>query len=135
MAPPCPASFKNVYSASGGPASSRKLLALLIAAVLALLACQAHAQAQASQSISSQKGDIVVTELLTGLDHPWAIAFLPDDSGALITEQPGHLRLWKGDGKLAEPISGLPQVSPRSPGKSGERRVGREVVRKGQNRG
>src|SRR3546814_18297944 len=81
--PPCPAAFKNVYSASGGPASSRKLLALLIAAVLALLACQAHAQAQASQSISSQKGDIVVTELLTGLDHPWSIAFLPDDSGEI----------------------------------------------------
>src|SRR3546814_6299723 len=57
-----------------------------------------------------------LTELLTGLDHPWAIAFLPDDSGALITEKPGHLRLWKGDGKLSEPISGLPQVYTRSQG-------------------
>lgn len=87
-----------------------------VATVFALLACQAHAQADASHTFSSEKGTIVVSELLTGLDHPWSIAFLPDDSGVLITERPGRLRFWKPGGKLSKPISGVPKVYARSQG-------------------
>lgn len=44
-----------------------------------------------------------------GLEHPWSIAWLPDNS-ALVTERPGRLRVIV-DGRLrAEPVSGLPQV-------------------------
>jgi glucose/arabinose dehydrogenase len=47
--------------------------------------------------------------LITGLEHPWSIAWLPDGS-ALITERPGRLRLVR-DGVLEpEPITGLPKV-------------------------
>lgn len=44
-----------------------------------------------------------------GLEHPWSIAFLPDDR-MLVTERPGRLRLIDGDGLRAEPIAGVPPV-------------------------
>src|SRR5690606_16117671 len=87
-----------------------------IAIVLPLLAWQAHAQTLPSQTFPSKKGTVVVTEVLTGLDHPWSIVFLPDDSGALITERPGHLRLWTTKGGISDPISGVPTVYARSQG-------------------
>jgi len=47
--------------------------------------------------------------LVSGLEHPWAIAWLPDGS-ALVTERPGRLRLIR-DGRLdPTPIAGLPPI-------------------------
>ena len=47
--------------------------------------------------------------VVDGLNHPWAIAWLPDGS-ALVTERAGRLRLIR-DGKLdPKPIAGLPPV-------------------------
>lgn len=51
-----------------------------------------------------------VTELAKGLDHPWSLAFLPDNQGALITERSGQLRLWKPEGELSAPLKGVPRV-------------------------
>jgi aldose sugar dehydrogenase len=45
-----------------------------------------------------------------GLEHPWSLAFMPDGN-MLVTERPGRLRLIGKDGKLSEPISGVPQVA------------------------
>ncbi|MEM6552963.1 MAG: PQQ-dependent sugar dehydrogenase [Planctomycetota bacterium] len=51
-----------------------------------------------------------LVELTTGLEHPWAAAWLPGDAGVLITERPGRLRLF-ADGKLVpSPITGVPAV-------------------------
>ena len=52
----------------------------------------------------------VVTVLQEGLDHPWSLAFLPDNKGALITERGGQLRRWQPGKGLSAPISGVPQV-------------------------
>ncbi|WWH80138.1 PQQ-dependent sugar dehydrogenase [Erwinia aphidicola] len=53
---------------------------------------------------------ITVQELQSGLDHPWALAFLPGEEGVLITERAGQLRRWQPGSGLSQPISGVPQV-------------------------
>ena len=45
----------------------------------------------------------------TGLDEPWAIAFLPDGR-MLVTERPGRLRIIEGGRLLPEPVHGMPAV-------------------------
>jgi aldose sugar dehydrogenase len=45
----------------------------------------------------------------TGLDEPWAIAFLPDGR-LLVTERPGRLRIIEGGKLLPEPVHGTPAV-------------------------
>jgi aldose sugar dehydrogenase len=51
-----------------------------------------------------------------GLEHPWAIAFLPDGR-MLVTERAGRLRVIDRDGQLlSEPVSGVPQALVRAQG-------------------
>ena len=47
--------------------------------------------------------------VVSGLEHPWGIAWLPDGS-ALVTERPGRLRLIRGGRLDPQPIAGVPQV-------------------------
>ncbi len=50
-----------------------------------------------------------------GLEHPWALAFLPDGA-MLVTERPGRLRIVGTDGAISPPIEGVPRVDARGQG-------------------
>jgi aldose sugar dehydrogenase len=50
-----------------------------------------------------------------GLEHPWALAFLPDRR-MLVTERPGRMRIVGTDGTLSRPLGGLPEVDARNQG-------------------
>ncbi|WP_145546521.1 PQQ-dependent sugar dehydrogenase [Yersinia intermedia] len=59
---------------------------------------------------------VTVTELQGGLDHPWSLAFLPDNGGILITERSGQLRLWQAGKPLSPPLKGVPDVYAKGQG-------------------
>lgn len=59
--------------------------------------------------VPSEKVAFEVVERVSGLDHPWAMAFLPDGD-MLVTERPGRLRRIGADGTVSAPIAGLPGV-------------------------
>ena len=61
------------------------------------------------QLATSEKARFEVVELVNGLEHPWAVAFLPDGA-MLVTERPGRLRRIGADGTVSAPIAGLPKV-------------------------
>jgi aldose sugar dehydrogenase len=64
--------------------------------------------------IKSAKQTFRIETLTDAVETPWGLAFLPDGK-LLITERPGRLRIWD-NGKLSEPISGIPTVWTRQDG-------------------
>jgi len=60
--------------------------------------------------VKSEKAEFRVETIASGLENPWALAFLPDGR-MLVTERPGRLRIVSKDGKLSTPVEGLPPVA------------------------
>ncbi len=95
---------------------------LALALTLALSGCDAQQgkdtaaaaskpapKALPTQSVASELGAVKVTEIASGLEHPWSVALLPD-GGFLVTERPGRLRHVGADGAVSAPLSGVPAV-------------------------
>jgi glucose/arabinose dehydrogenase len=82
------------------------VLTRLILSTLALALPPAVAQ---SMDFPTAKVRISVDVVASGLENPWAIEVLPDGA-YLVTERPGRLRIVR-DGKLSEPIAGLPELA------------------------
>jgi len=92
-----------VGATEDGMTQSTRTAALLLGALL----CAGAAPASA-QTARSAAGTITVETVARGLEHPWALAFLPDGR-MLVTERPGRIRLVSADGKLSPPLAGVPR--------------------------
>ena len=70
-------------------------------------------QTRAPERKSTVPYDIVT--VVEGLENPWGLAFLPDGR-MLLTERAGRLRVVTADGKMSEPVTGLPKLDARGQG-------------------
>lgn len=83
--------------------------------VLALCAAPPALPPAGAAEQPSEHGPIRVAEIASGLENPWALAFLPE-GGFLVTERPGRLRLISPEGEVGAPIAGVPDVHARGQG-------------------
>ncbi len=89
-----------------------------IAVLISTFSCVAAGAQQQQQTarppdtVASSVGNIRITRLAT-LEFPWGLAALPGGR-LLITEKPGRLRIWE-NGRLSEPVRGVPSVVFRPP--------------------
>jgi glucose/arabinose dehydrogenase len=81
---------------------------------VALLALASVAAAQ-ERVLQTSSGRVRVETVAGGFVHPWGLAFLPDGR-MLVTERPGRLRLVSPEGRLSEPLLGVPRVFARGQG-------------------
>ena len=86
---------------------SRTAVESLLVAMLLLMTSQACTAED--KTIETKEGALKVETVASGLEHPWGLAFLPD-GGMLVTERSGTLRIVGKDGKLSEPVKGVPEV-------------------------
>jgi glucose/arabinose dehydrogenase len=65
-----------------------------------------------------RKSDVAfdVVTVAEGLQFPWGLTFLPGGRFLVTEKQPGRLRIVGADGKLSEPVTGLPPVAARGQG-------------------
>jgi glucose/arabinose dehydrogenase len=86
-------------------------LAALLAVLLAVLpGCRADDAGPPSPPAAAPSArDMQVEVVARGLDHPWAVAPLPD-GGFLVTERKGNLRRISAEGAVSAPLEGVPEV-------------------------
>ena len=95
---------------------------LPLAIAVAMAACaqpsasrQPAAAPAASQAAPVASSELQVEVIASGLEHPWAVALLPDGR-FLVTERPGRLRVIGTDGSVSAPLAGTPQVFAKGQG-------------------
>lgn len=104
--------FQNVFKPDA-PSICRRGAALIGASLVAW-GIAGHVEAQpypaASPSPQPSEQKLSVKEIARGLEHPWALAFLPDQR-YLVTERPGRMRIVDAQGKIGPALKGLPAIA------------------------
>lgn len=70
--------------------------------------------ADAADTVKTKDLTVRVDKIADGLEHPWAVEVLPDGA-YLVTQRPGRMRIVR-NGKVSDPIAGVPEVSVRGQG-------------------
>jgi glucose/arabinose dehydrogenase len=96
-------------------ASAFLVLMMTLIASLCMVLTPASAQAPRSPTPAPVSASLQVTPVAQGLEHPWGLAFLPDGR-MVVTERPGRLRIVARDGRLTEPLAGVPAILARGQG-------------------
>src|ERR671918_1211899 len=91
------------------PSWVRGLAPAMVGAIVAGAGCGSRIDAAAQGPIASEQATFELVTVTSGLEHPWGMAFLPDDE-ILITERPGRLRIVRGGVLDPGPIEGVPPV-------------------------
>ena len=92
--------------------SIRQLRGLVLAMLIAVAAPMTFAQ---ESPLKTERYSLKVETVAAGFTSPWSVALLPDGL-TLITEKPGTLRVMRDGKLLAQPVAGLPKVTPRGQG-------------------
>jgi aldose sugar dehydrogenase len=74
-----------------------------------VLACTPQGSEPKSTAVAAVTTKIQVTEMASGLVHPWGLAVLPDGS-MLVTEREGRLRIIRSGQLVQAPVTGVPAV-------------------------
>jgi len=80
----------------------------LIAAA-ALIAVSETSLANQTRAPAAPTSQVTVQTVAEGLNHPWGFEFLPDGR-ILVTERDGRMRIVSTDGRLSQPVAGVPEV-------------------------
>ncbi len=91
------------------------LIALALATVAGQTGAQAPAMSHGPTLSNASVGKARATLIAEGLESPWAMDWLPALPGStasrvLVTERAGRMRIVTMDGKVGEPLKGVPKV-------------------------
>lgn len=66
-------------------------------------------EGQTRAPLAPKSAEFVVSDFVTGLNRPWAMAHMPNGK-MMVTEVPGRLRIITPDGSVSDPVEGMPEV-------------------------
>jgi aldose sugar dehydrogenase len=83
--------------------------------IMSAASLSAQAQAPKSPTPAPVNGVIRAETVAKGLEHPWALEFMPDGR-IVVTERAGRVRIVDRDGRLSKRLDGVPRVAARGQG-------------------